>query len=92
MLHRKFNGQSIRINYSMNNIDDDVWVYLRRNILVYFGLIVSIFAASWLFTITLEPDETWTEHGHAVDGKPEPPTRTLAHQRVLTSRLQPAAP
>ena len=34
MLHRKFNGQSIRINYSMNNIDDDVWVYLRRNILV----------------------------------------------------------
>lgn len=37
---------------------------LRRNILVYFGLIVLIFAASWLFTITVEPDATWTEHEH----------------------------
>ncbi len=42
---------------------------LRQNILVYFGLIVAIFVASWLFTITLEPDATWTEHGHSVEHK-----------------------
>jgi len=42
---------------------------LRRNILVYFGLVVVIFAASWLFTITVEPDATWTENGHASEHK-----------------------
>jgi len=42
---------------------------LRRQILVYFGLIGLIFAASWLFTITLEPDSTWTDHGHAAEHK-----------------------
>ena len=42
---------------------------LRRSILVYFGLIVLIFAASWLFTITVEPDATWTDHGHAPEHK-----------------------
>jgi Trk-type K+ transport system membrane component len=42
---------------------------LGRNILVYFALVVAIFAASWLFTITLEPDETWTDHGHSVEHK-----------------------
>jgi len=42
---------------------------LRRNILVYFALIVAIFVASWLLTITLEPDETWTEHGHSIEHK-----------------------
>ncbi len=42
---------------------------LRKNILVYFGLILAIFAAAWLFTITVEPAETWTDHGHAVEHK-----------------------
>ncbi len=42
---------------------------LRKNILVYFGLILAIFVASWLFTITAEPNETWTDHGHAVEDK-----------------------
>jgi len=42
---------------------------LRRNILVYFALILAVFAASWLFTVALEPDETWTEHGHPVKHK-----------------------
>jgi trk system potassium uptake protein TrkH len=41
---------------------------LRKNILVYFGLILAIFVASWLFTITFEPDSTWTENG---EGKAE---------------------
>jgi Trk-type K+ transport system membrane component len=42
---------------------------LRKNILVYFALIVSIFAAGWLFTITVEPNSTWTDHGHAEEHK-----------------------
>ncbi|HID76977.1 MAG TPA: TrkH family potassium uptake protein, partial [Planctomycetaceae bacterium] len=42
---------------------------LRRNILVYFALIVAIFVFSWLFTITVEPEATWTEHGHEVEHK-----------------------
>ena len=37
---------------------------LRKNILVYFGLIAAIFVAGWLFTITAEPDSTWTDYGH----------------------------
>ncbi len=42
---------------------------LRKNILVYFGLIAAIFVASWLFTITFEPDDTWTDHGHLIEHK-----------------------
>lgn len=42
---------------------------LRKNVLVYFGLIVAIFTASWLLTITLEPNTTWTDHGHAIEHK-----------------------
>ena len=34
---------------------------LGKNVLVYFGLILLIFIASWLFTITFEPDSTWEE-------------------------------
>jgi len=41
----------------------------RRNILVYFGLILAIFVLSWLFTITFEPDDTWTREGHRVEHK-----------------------
>jgi trk system potassium uptake protein TrkH len=33
---------------------------LRRNILVYFGLILVIFVFSWMAVVTIEPDETWT--------------------------------
>jgi len=42
---------------------------LRTNILVYFGLILVIFVASWLFTVTYEPAETWTNHGHMIEHK-----------------------
>ncbi|MFH1266309.1 MAG: TrkH family potassium uptake protein, partial [Planctomycetota bacterium] len=42
---------------------------LRKNILVYFGLIVAIFVAGWMFTITFEPDSTWTDHGHRHEHK-----------------------
>jgi trk system potassium uptake protein TrkH len=42
---------------------------LRKNILVYFGLIMAIFAMSWLFTITFEPDTTWSDYGHKHEHK-----------------------
>jgi trk system potassium uptake protein TrkH len=42
---------------------------LRRNIVVYFGLILAIFVGSWLFTVTVEPADTWTEHGHQAEHK-----------------------
>ncbi len=42
---------------------------LRGNILVYFGLITAISVASWIFTITFEPESTWTEHGHYPEHK-----------------------
>ena len=42
---------------------------MRTNILVYFGLILLIFICSWLFTITVEPDSTWTDHGHEAEQK-----------------------
>ncbi len=36
-------------------------VELRRNILVYFGLVSAVFACSWLVLITIEPDKQWTQ-------------------------------
>ncbi len=43
--------------------------HLRRAVPVYFGLIVAIFVASWLFTITLEPESTWIDEGHGAEHK-----------------------
>ncbi|MEE9602551.1 MAG: TrkH family potassium uptake protein [Thermoguttaceae bacterium] len=42
---------------------------MRTNILVYFGLILLISTCSWLFTITVEPDSTWTDYGHETEQK-----------------------
>ena len=39
------------------------------HVLVYFALILAIFVFGWLFTLTGEPDSTWTDHGHAVEHK-----------------------
>jgi trk system potassium uptake protein TrkH len=36
---------------------------LRRNILVYFGLILVIFVFSWMALVTIEPDKTWARGG-----------------------------
>ena len=36
---------------------------LRKNILVYFSLMLLIFVSSWMFLITTEPDETWARGG-----------------------------
>lgn len=44
------------------NIDDGA---LRKHILVYFGLVGAIFAASWLVLITIEPDRQWIAGGVA---------------------------
>jgi trk/ktr system potassium uptake protein len=32
---------------------------LRKNILVYFGLMLVIFVFSWMFVVAVEPDSTW---------------------------------
>ncbi len=42
---------------------------LRKNILVYFGMILAIFAISWLLTITLEPNSTWNDNGYSHEHK-----------------------
>lgn len=42
---------------------------LRRQILLYFGLITFIFMASWIALVGLEPDATWTAHGHPIENK-----------------------
>lgn len=42
---------------------------LRKSILVYFSLVLLIFVASWLFTLAVEPDSTWTASGHDVEHK-----------------------
>lgn len=36
---------------------------LRKNILVYFGLILVIFVFSWMILVTIEPNETWARGG-----------------------------
>ncbi len=42
---------------------------LRRQVMVYFGLILAVFATSWLFVLMAEPDSTWTDHGHSREHK-----------------------
>jgi trk system potassium uptake protein TrkH len=42
---------------------------LRKNILVYFALIAAIFVPCWVFTVTVEPGSTWTDHGHSLEHK-----------------------
>lgn len=39
---------------------------LRKNILVYFGLILVLFVFSWIFIVAVEPDATW---GTSIDHK-----------------------
>lgn len=42
---------------------------LRRNILVYFCLILTIFIFSWMIVVALEPDATWESTGGDVGHK-----------------------
>jgi trk system potassium uptake protein TrkH len=37
---------------------------IRKNVLVYFGLIALIFVSSWMILDLLEPDEHWIQLGH----------------------------
>jgi trk system potassium uptake protein TrkH len=38
---------------------------VRKNVLVYFGLILMIFVSSWLLLDIFEPDAAWSALGHA---------------------------
>jgi len=42
---------------------------LGKNIMTYFGLILVIFVFSWMFLVTVEPDETWISGGQSVENK-----------------------
>jgi trk system potassium uptake protein len=56
-VEKSFHPTVVRpIKLDGNSIED---ADLRKNILVYFGLILVIFVFSWLFLITIEPDSTW---------------------------------
>ncbi|NQT40745.1 MAG: TrkH family potassium uptake protein [Planctomycetes bacterium] len=59
---------------------------LRRSILVYFGLIVALFMASWTLTVAWEPDSTWTAHGH------DPEQKLLDSATAVTATLNNIGP
>ena len=42
---------------------------LRKNILVYFGLILAIFVFSWMLLVIIEPDATWRKGTNSIDHK-----------------------
>ncbi|MCA9240776.1 MAG: TrkH family potassium uptake protein, partial [Planctomycetales bacterium] len=42
---------------------------VRKQILLYFGLVTFIFMLSWLLLVGFEPDATWTDHGHSLGNK-----------------------
>ncbi len=42
---------------------------LRKQILLYFGLIALIFVVSWIGLVAMEPDDTWTGKGMPLDNK-----------------------
>jgi trk system potassium uptake protein TrkH len=42
---------------------------LRKNVLVYFSLILVIFVFSWMALLTVEPDETWLRGSTSVQHK-----------------------
>ena len=47
-------------------------VDLRKNILVYFALVLAIFMFSWVFVITFEPDATWRKDDQVQQEPGEP--------------------
>jgi len=46
-------------------VDDNV----RRDVTVYFGLIILVFVVAWLGLVAIEPDSTWELKGHSTDEK-----------------------
>ena len=42
---------------------------LRKDVLVYFGIIMVIFIVGWMTLVAVEPDETWIADGRSVDDK-----------------------
>jgi len=42
---------------------------LRKDVLVYFGIILVIFVVGWMALVAIEPDQTWIDMGHSVREK-----------------------
>lgn len=42
---------------------------LRKNVVVYFGMIVVIFIAGWMLLVAFEPDSTWIDLGRSTHDK-----------------------
>ncbi len=66
VLFAKIAGQELELAYRPRvvrplRLGDQVLddVELRKNILVFFGLVAAIFTASWLVLIMIEPDRQW---------------------------------
>lgn len=56
---------------------------LRKNILVYFGIILVLFVFSWIFVVATEPDSTWLQNangGEAVSA--EAAERAIDHKLI----------
>ena len=42
---------------------------LRKDVLVYFAMILLLFVMAWMFLVAFEPDATWIEAGRSTDDK-----------------------
>jgi trk system potassium uptake protein TrkH len=66
-LEHSFHPSVVRpLQIAGNTVEDP---NLRLNILVYFGIISVLFATSWLFVLTIEPDATWGSSPEHVEHK-----------------------
>ena len=55
---------------------------LRKNILVYFGLVLVIFVFSWMILVTVEPDATWKNHAQNKGLSQEEVERSVDHKLI----------
>ena len=60
---------------------------LRKNILVYFGLVLVIFVFSWMFLVATEPESTWGEVASTESSDPPDPQAKAAATRAEPNGL-----
>ena len=42
---------------------------LRKDVLLFFTIVLCVFVAGWMLLVAFEPDETWTALGHSPEHK-----------------------